>query len=352
MPSDGAQVSGSIAVGGWALDDLEVSRVQIFRDPVDGEPPVQMFIGTAVFIAGARPDVARAYPGYPLKDRAGGAPDPDEHVAESGKRAFRIYAYADDARGICALLGAQDDRRQQCGRDAAVRRDRYAGAGRDDCRERLSELGLGADAAAEDHPDRRVDDSGVVDGVPMGNPTYNLFRSDVAGLFPGLANSGGPVGYRVLDTTALAEGQHTIAWMVTDSGGAAKGIGSRYFSVANSADAQALALASAGIGAAPKRRSPSRSCLRPAISIVRARERAACGESRVSASSRRASRVQRGGALMRRVPANDEGRHRLTLRALERLELALGDKPSSCAGTWAGYLVDDDKLRTCRSAPR
>ena len=49
----------------------------------------------------------------------------------------------------------------------------------------------------------------------------------------------------MLDTTALAEGQHTIAWVVTDSLGEANGIGSRYFSVANSADAQALALASA-----------------------------------------------------------------------------------------------------------
>ncbi len=84
-----------------------------------------------------------------------------------------------------------------------------------------------------------------VDGVPLGNPIYNLFRPDVAGLFPGLANSGGPVGYRVLDTTALAEGQHTMAWVVTDSQGAANGIGSRYFSVANSADAQALALTGA-----------------------------------------------------------------------------------------------------------
>ena len=86
-PADGVQVSGSIAVGGWALDDLEVSRVQIFRDPVVGEPPVQMFIGTAVFIAGARPDVARAYPTYPLKDRAGwGFLHPDQHAAQSGQR--------------------------------------------------------------------------------------------------------------------------------------------------------------------------------------------------------------------------------------------------------------------------
>ena len=34
----------------------------------------------------------------------------------------------------------------------------------------------------------------------------------------------------------------------------------------------------------------------------------------------------------------------MTLGALERLELALSDKPSSCAGTWAGYLVDDARL--------
>ena len=34
----------------------------------------------------------------------------------------------------------------------------------------------------------------------------------------------------------------------------------------------------------------------------------------------------------------------MTLRALERLELTLSDTPSSCAGTWAGYLVDDGAL--------
>ena len=55
------------------------------------------------------------------------------------------------------------------------------------------------------------------------------------------------MGYRVLDTTALAEGQHTIAWVVVDSQGAANGIGSRYFSVANSADAQAGLVASPSV---------------------------------------------------------------------------------------------------------
>jgi hypothetical protein len=85
-----------------------------------------------------------------------------------------------------------------------------------------------------------------VDGVPLGTVTYDLFRSDVAALFPGLANSGGAVGYRPLDTTTLAEGVHTIEWGVTDNGGAAAGIGSRYFTVANSADAVPSAALASG----------------------------------------------------------------------------------------------------------
>jgi hypothetical protein len=72
-----------------------------------------------------------------------------------------------------------------------------------------------------------------VDGVPVGHPTYNLYRADIAGLFPGYANSGGAVGHYVIDTTKLANGLHTIAWSVTDSQGRTEGIGSRYFWVFN-----------------------------------------------------------------------------------------------------------------------
>jgi hypothetical protein len=41
------------------------------------------------------------------------------------------------------------------------------------------------------------------------------------------------VGYRVIDATALANGLHTLAWVVTDDQGRADGIGSRYFWVQN-----------------------------------------------------------------------------------------------------------------------
>jgi hypothetical protein len=72
-----------------------------------------------------------------------------------------------------------------------------------------------------------------VDGVPKGHPVYNLYRSDIATLFPGYANSNGAVGYFVLDTTVLANGIHSIAWSVTDDHGRAQGLGSRYFWVQN-----------------------------------------------------------------------------------------------------------------------
>ncbi|NIM79298.1 MAG: hypothetical protein GTN53_12700 [Candidatus Aminicenantes bacterium] len=72
-----------------------------------------------------------------------------------------------------------------------------------------------------------------VDGVNLGHPTYNIYRSDIAGLFPGYANSDRAIGYFYLDTTAYKNGIHTIQWTASDSAGNFDGIGSRYFSIRN-----------------------------------------------------------------------------------------------------------------------
>ncbi len=72
-----------------------------------------------------------------------------------------------------------------------------------------------------------------VDGVNLGHPTYNLYRSDVASLFPEYGNTNGAGGYFDIDTTAYDNGVHSIFWTATDSGGNADGIGSRYFSILN-----------------------------------------------------------------------------------------------------------------------
>ncbi len=42
------------------------------------------------------------------------------------------------------------------------------------------------------------------------------------------------LGVFVLDTTKLSNGTHMMQWVVTDTGGAREGIGSRYFVVQNS----------------------------------------------------------------------------------------------------------------------
>jgi len=81
----------------------------------------------------------------------------------------------------------------------------------------------------------------ILDGVAVGHPTYNQFRSDVANLFPGLANSNGAVGFFFIDTTMLANGIHTISWNVFDNAGRGDGIGSRYFTVANTGGGNAPA---------------------------------------------------------------------------------------------------------------
>jgi hypothetical protein len=73
----------------------------------------------------------------------------------------------------------------------------------------------------------------VIDGVSVGHPVYNNFRSDIANLFPGFANSGGAVGFFHINTTTLANGVHTISWNAFDNLGHGEGLGSRYFNVTN-----------------------------------------------------------------------------------------------------------------------
>jgi len=72
-----------------------------------------------------------------------------------------------------------------------------------------------------------------IDGVLAGHPSYNHFRPDIAGLFPGYANSNGAVGVYQFDSTSLSNGLHTISWVVRDDAGAFQGVGSRFFSVQN-----------------------------------------------------------------------------------------------------------------------
>jgi hypothetical protein len=320
VPLEAAVVDGSVAVGGWALDDLGVLEVRIYRNSVSPEPPGErVFLGTAVFVEGARPDIETAYPTYPSVRRAGwGFMLLTNMLPQQGNGAFQISAYAVDADRTESFLGLRTIIVNNATAilpfgaiDTPRQGETIAGAS-------YVNFGWALTPQPKSIP---VDGSTFqvfVDGVSLGPVTYNLFRPDVAALFPGYANAGGAVGYRLLDTTALDEGLHTIAWTVVDSLGAAAGIGSRYFRVSNSAPGTAPSFAS-GVSAALRSRvaQPSRGV--PA---------------RVEGID-----VGRRSASLDLLPLDDGGRRALAMSSADRLELSLEREEGGCAATWSGYHV-------------
>jgi uncharacterized repeat protein (TIGR03803 family) len=240
-------VTGAVPFTGWALDDLELSRVMICRAAVGAEvAPVdpncagaaQIFVGFPVFIDLARPDVAATFPEIPLNTRAGwGLMVLTNMLPNQGNGTFVFYAWAQDREGNSQLLGTR-----------TITCDNLHGTlpfGSIDTPEQGG-IASGASyvnfgwALTPQPKSIPIDGSTMtvlVDGVSVGTATYNNFRSDIATLFPGYANSAGAIGFRVLDTTPLANGSHTISWIVTDTAGATEGLGSRFFAVSNGVSA-------------------------------------------------------------------------------------------------------------------
>jgi hypothetical protein len=232
-PADyAAGLSGAIAVTGWALDDVGVKDVRIYRDPVAGEPPgQQVFIGYATFVDGARPDVKADYPSFPYASRAGwGLQLLTNMLPNQGTGTYRVYAFADDVEGQTTLLGFRAFTSNNLAATLPFGTIDTPGQG-DTVSGTVVNFGwaLSSNLIATDGSTIDV----VVDGVVVGHPVYNNFRPDIASLFPGLPNTNGAVGYYILDTTTLDNGVHTIAWVVRDSAGGTQGIGSRFFTVLN-----------------------------------------------------------------------------------------------------------------------
>lgn len=240
-PYDRKRLRGSAAVTGWALDDYGVAHVKIYRDPVNGENPGPVYIGDATFVEGARPDVETSFPGYPNNSRAGwGYMLLTNFLPDGGNGWVTLTAIATDNASQTTTLGS---RAVYCDNKNAVK---PFGA--------IDTPAQGGIASGSEYinwgwvltpqPNRIPEDGSTiqvwVDGVAVGNPIYNIYRSDIATLFPGYANSQGAVGYFYLDTTAYANGVHTIQWTATDSAGNSDGIGSRYFTIQNPANSQTL----------------------------------------------------------------------------------------------------------------
>ena len=243
-------VTGAVPFTGWALDDVEVTRVTICRAPVSGETApmdpncggaAQSFIGFAVFIDGARSDVQASYPNLPVNTKAGwGFMVLTNMLPDQGNGMYQFFMYAHDQEGHSTLLGT---RTMTCANASATK---PFGA-----IDTPTQGGIASGTSFVNFgwtltPRPKLiplDGSTItvlVDGNPLGTVSYNHERPDIEGLFPGFQNTAGTngaIGFRVIDTTSLTNGLHTVSWTVVDDGGAVEGIGSRFFTVSNGAAA-------------------------------------------------------------------------------------------------------------------
>lgn len=247
--NNAAGVTGAIPVSGWALDNIEVTNVGIWREPVGSEPVASnglVFIGNATLVAGARPDVEATFPSAPLNYRAGWGYLlltnflPNNSINPGpGNGIYKLHVLVTNAAGTTLDLGTRTITADNAHAtkpfgtiDTPEQGGTASGSG-------FINFGW----ALTPNPAMIPTDGStifvVLDGVITGHPVYGNYRPDIANLFPGYQNSTGAIGYSFLDTTKLADGVHTISWNVYDSQGRADGIGSRFFSVSNGVAAAA-----------------------------------------------------------------------------------------------------------------
>ncbi len=239
-PVNGATVTGSVAVTGWAVDDVGIARVTVCRSPVAGEQgghpacaPNQIYLGDAVMIDDARPDVEGIYGTSAFQYRAGwGFMVLTNMLPNQGNGSFTLHANAFDLDGRFAALGSRAVTALNATATEPFGAIDTPGQG-----ETIS--GSYANFGWVLSRVRRADPPGggtvtvFVDGVAVGSPGGWNRRSDLSAAFPGYPGINTALGVFGLNTAGFANGLHTIAWIVTDNGGVTSGIGSRFFSIFN-----------------------------------------------------------------------------------------------------------------------
>jgi len=280
-------VQGAIGVTGWALDDVGIASIKIYRNCLSFEAQSNcvtvggvrvVFVGDASFLTGARPDVETAFPTYPQANRAGWGylmltnmlPDVTNSRGRGGQGPLVLYAFATDVEGNRQLLGRAWHPTQPGVSDpttftmanasiakpfGAIDTPSQGGVVSGTFPNFGWTLTSGTAMMPLDGSTIRV----ILDGVSVGTVTYNQCRAgstnrppagtcqdDIATLFQGFTNitgGSGAIGSFDINTTTLSNGLHTIAWGVIDNQGRAEGIGSRFFTVLNGTSSIASVLA-------------------------------------------------------------------------------------------------------------
>ncbi len=238
-PAMSTNASGVLAISGWALSTRPIN-VEIYRLAVPGEqaPGGRVFIGNGTFVAGSRPDIAAQHPEFPFNTDAGWSyalltntlPNSDGSAGK-GNGAYQLIVIIQDSENQIATnfrtisvsnrnavkpFGTIDTP----GPGSIISGNAYVNFG----------WALTPQPALIPLSGSTI--NVFLDGKPSGPlASYNNFRNDIATALPGYQNSNGAVGFAKLDTTALINGQHTIAWGVTDNSNQTSSVGNRAFTV-------------------------------------------------------------------------------------------------------------------------
>ncbi|MCP4215837.1 MAG: hypothetical protein GY765_14385 [bacterium] len=226
-PLEASTVSGSIAVTGWALDDIGIDTIKIYRQ----SGASRAFIGDAIKVEGARTDLESRYPDYPANYNAGWGYMLLTNSLSDGPVTLSVECT--DVESNTTLLGTRTISIANAGAVKPFGAIDSPAQGGTASGSNYQNWGWVLTPQPNSIPIDGSTISVYVDGVLLGSPIYNLPREDIAALFPGYVNSNDAGGYFTLDTTPYANGIHAIAWVVTDNAGNSDGIGSRYFSIMN-----------------------------------------------------------------------------------------------------------------------
>ena len=243
IPRPGATaLSGAVAVSGWAIDDVGIARVQIYRNSVAGEPQGEVFLGEGTRVRGARWDILGAFtPG--VTSAGWGLMVLSNVLPNGGNGTFVLSAYAEDIEGGRQRLGQTTVTFDNTGSP-------YPFGTIDVPRQGATVSGLlNNQGWVLAQPGRSIPFDGstirlFIDGVERPNVAgYGFARPDVAALFPfpTYPNANGPAAQFTLDTTQFADGMRTMVWVASDDQGAIQGIGSRYIHVNNGSASQVVA---------------------------------------------------------------------------------------------------------------
>ncbi|MDQ3418693.1 MAG: IPT/TIG domain-containing protein, partial [Acidobacteriota bacterium] len=328
-------VTGSIPVTGWALDDLEVSRVRVLRDPIAGEGPSQVFIANGLFVDGARPDLITSFPMAPRNTRGGwGYLLLTNFLPNGGNGTFTLHAYADDVEGNTTWLGSKTITVANSSATLPFGAIDTPAQG-----ETISGTSYNNFGWVLAPSPRRADPPGggsvtvYIDGNPVGAPSGWTSRPDLTALFPTYAGVGTAAGVFTFNPSSLSDGVHTIAWLVTDNTGGAEGIGSRYFTVSGGVTGAVTQGVTAGASAASAR-------VQASAMLSAADEVSQAVVSTTTIAGRRGFDLT---TPLRSLPTGEDGRAVILGEELDRFELKLAAAAREAVSV-SGYLRAGEDL--------